>query len=116
MHSLSLSPSPSPHPPSTMLTLGLVLALAASAAAAPTSSSSASSSSSSSAPTDPSFLTADGYTSQKWIDSFNKAKEIVSQMTLHEKVRAPPLPPPSLASLLLPSLPLPSSLLFRDEC
>ncbi|GAA6030004.1 hypothetical protein JCM8097_009210 [Rhodosporidiobolus ruineniae] len=81
-----------------MRSVSLLLALAATAVAAPTSSpsttssspasssSSASSSSTQSATSASPSLTADGFTSQKWIDAFDKAKEVVSQMTLNEKI------------------------------
>ncbi|GAA5831313.1 hypothetical protein JCM11251_007831 [Rhodosporidiobolus azoricus] len=64
-----------------MRSLSILLTLAAAAAAAPASSSSTSSS----IPSSPS-LTANGFTSQKWIDGFKKAQAIVAQMTYAEKV------------------------------
>jgi spermidine/putrescine-binding protein len=68
-----------------MLALGLLLALAAQAAAAPASSSSVPSPLNTTA-TDLSYLTAAGFTSEAWIKAFEKAKGIVSQMTLAEKM------------------------------
>lgn len=40
-----------------------------------------------------SALTADGFTSQKWIDAFDKAVSYVEGMTLEQKVRGGPLSP-----------------------
>ncbi|GAA5831261.1 hypothetical protein JCM11251_007811 [Rhodosporidiobolus azoricus] len=63
-----------------MLPIGFLLALAASATAAPTAALN-----NNAAPSTPS-LTANGFTSQKWIDGYKKAQSIVEQMTFQEKV------------------------------
>jgi hypothetical protein len=67
-----------------MLAIGLLPALAAQALAAPTSSSSVSPSSASTVISH-SYLTTDGFNDQKWTDAFEKAKQVVSEMTLYEK-------------------------------
>lgn len=64
------------------------LALAGTVLAAPTSSSSSSSASKASDP--PAFfgaITADGFTSQKWIDALEKARSVVAGLTFEQKVR-----------------------------
>ncbi|GAA5896991.1 hypothetical protein JCM6882_007325 [Rhodosporidiobolus microsporus] len=60
--------------------LAFVLPLASAVFAAPASTTSISA-----LPSSPS-LTADGFTSQKWIAALEKAREVVAQMTLEEKV------------------------------
>jgi hypothetical protein len=101
----------------TMLAPSLiVLSLLAAASAAPSSpsssTSSASSASSSSLPTYNYTLSAKGFTSDAWIDGFEKARKIVSQMTLSEKgafffpssARSLPLPSPLCRCLIVPSV------------
>ncbi|GAA5973751.1 hypothetical protein JCM11641_005117 [Rhodosporidiobolus odoratus] len=79
-----------------MLSLGvLALVAAGSAVAAPTSSfsSAAAAASSSSSVKRSSVLTADGFTSTKWVDAFKKAQKVVAGLTLAEKVNFTDLRP-----------------------
>ncbi|BGP13226.1 hypothetical protein JCM10213_005004 [Rhodosporidiobolus nylandii] len=68
-----------------MRSLAALLTLAGAAVAAPTSSSNSSSSTSSAKHSSPS-LTADGFTSTKWIKAFERARSIVENMPLQQKV------------------------------
>ncbi|GAA5991791.1 hypothetical protein JCM11641_005685 [Rhodosporidiobolus odoratus] len=75
-----------------LATVVLALLAASAGVAAPTSASSSSStisssSSSSSSTSRPATLSADAYTSQKWIDGYKKAQRAVAGMTLAEKVK-----------------------------
>lgn len=90
-------------------TVVLSLLAAGSAVAAPASSSSTSSASSAASSSTPSYnytLSAKGFNSKQWTDGFEKAREIVSQMTLEEKGAFLPLFPLRPSSLLLYEVPL----------
>lgn len=64
----------------------LWLALAATALAAPTSSPGAVSSQTAKPPAFLGAVTAEGYTSQKWIDALDKARSVVAGLTFDQKV------------------------------
>lgn len=73
---------------SIALTLAAASAVAAPATAPSSASSAPTSSASSTAGTG--ILTADGFTNQKWLDAFHKAKEVVGGLSFDQKVRCLP--------------------------